>query len=136
MMFRPSQPPPNFSELTTVNLAFSRIDARFPRNAITYCLQEAGIEVARLDQVTFYEKSLVKFDRPLETYLAFAPQGFHSFLQGSYAPLGRNQTAYFRGDQIRAAWQMVGCCAKDRLKTFGFSLAERFGARNSPARIL
>jgi carbamoyltransferase len=54
-------------------------DPRFPRNAVAYCLEEAGISPERLDYVTFYEKPLVKFERLLETYLAYAPRGFGSF---------------------------------------------------------
>jgi carbamoyltransferase len=54
-------------------------DARFPAHAIAYCLEEAGISVAQLEHVVFYEKPLTKFERLLETYLAFAPKGFQSF---------------------------------------------------------
>ena len=50
-------------------------DADFPRRAIEYCLQEAGLEASDLDYVGFYDKPLVKFERLLETYLAFAPRG-------------------------------------------------------------
>jgi carbamoyltransferase len=56
-------------------------DHRFPQNAIDYCLQEGGITPAQLDHVAFYDKPLLKFDRLLETYLAFAPVGFRSFLE-------------------------------------------------------
>ena len=54
-------------------------DARFPRHAIQYCLREAGIAPAELAHVVFYEKPFLKFERLLETYLAFAPRGFMSF---------------------------------------------------------
>jgi carbamoyltransferase len=54
-------------------------DARFPTDAMAYCLKEGGITTAQLDYAVFYEKPLVKFERLLETYLAFAPQGFQSF---------------------------------------------------------
>ena len=54
-------------------------DAGFPRHAIEYCLKEAQIEASKIDNVVFYEKPFVKFDRLLETYLAFAPKGFASF---------------------------------------------------------
>lgn len=56
-------------------------DARVPRNAIMYCLNEGGINTTQLDYVVFYEKPLVKFERLLETYLAFVPKGFQSFRQ-------------------------------------------------------
>jgi carbamoyltransferase len=55
-------------------------DHRFPQHAIDYCLAEAGIGADALDLVAFYEKPLVKFERLLETYIAYAPVGFRSFL--------------------------------------------------------
>lgn len=60
---------------------FSRVkhDARFPAHAIRWCLVEAGIGLADIDQVVFFEKPFLKFERLLETYLAFAPRGFSSF---------------------------------------------------------
>lgn len=54
-------------------------DAGFPHHAILYCVKEAGIEAEDIDNVVFYEKPFVKFERLLETYLAFAPKGFTSF---------------------------------------------------------
>ncbi len=54
-------------------------DASFPQNAIDYCLAEAGIGLADADFVVFYDKPFLKFERLLETYLAFAPKGFRSF---------------------------------------------------------
>ena len=45
----------------------------FPEHAITYCLHEAGISLAELDYVVFYDKPLIKFERLLETYLAYTP---------------------------------------------------------------
>ena len=54
-------------------------DAGFPRYAIEYCLKEAGISANEIANVVFYEKPFVKFERLLETYLAFAPKGFTSF---------------------------------------------------------
>lgn len=60
---------------------FTRIrhDAAFPTEAIKYCLGEANIDIERLDYVAFYDKPLRKFDRILESYLAYAPVGFNSF---------------------------------------------------------
>ena len=55
-------------------------DARFPKNAVNYCLTEAGISLSDVDHVIFYDKPLVKFERLLETYLAYAPRGFRSFV--------------------------------------------------------
>src|SRR3982074_3496544 len=54
-------------------------DARYPENAIRYCLDEGGLTLDELDYVVFYEKPFIKFERLLETYLAFAPRGFASF---------------------------------------------------------
>jgi len=55
-------------------------DARFPQQAIASCLSQAGVELADVDEVVFYDKPLVKFERLLETYLTYAPQGFRSFV--------------------------------------------------------
>jgi carbamoyltransferase len=54
-------------------------DPRFPQQAIDYCLAEAGLRPEDLDYVGFYDKPLTKFERLLETYLAFAPAGYRSF---------------------------------------------------------
>ncbi len=54
-------------------------DYSFPTNAVGYCLEEAGISPADLDYVGFYDKPLIKFERLLETYIAYAPIGYRSF---------------------------------------------------------
>jgi carbamoyltransferase len=54
-------------------------DDRFPENAVRYCLEEANLRPEDLDHVAFYDKPFLKFERLLETYLAFAPRGFESF---------------------------------------------------------
>lgn len=54
-------------------------DSNFPKNAIDYCLNEIGIQLCDVDYVAFYDKPFLKFERLLETYLAFAPRGFKSF---------------------------------------------------------
>ena len=54
-------------------------DAGFPKNAVKYCLQEAGVAPGYIDYVAFYDKPFLKFERLLETYVAFAPAGFRSF---------------------------------------------------------
>ena len=56
-------------------------DERFPENAVRYCLEAAGIKASDLDAVIFYEKPLLKFERLLETFLAFAPRGLFSFFR-------------------------------------------------------
>ena len=54
-------------------------DARFPRHAVQYCLEAARIPPDAIDHVAFYDKPFLKFERLLETYMAFAPAGFRSF---------------------------------------------------------
>jgi carbamoyltransferase len=55
-------------------------DAGFPRHAVRYCLQAAGVRLRDVRYVAFYDKPLVKFERLLETYLAYAPRGLRSFV--------------------------------------------------------
>ncbi len=69
-------------------------DEAFPEHAIAYCLEEAGIGASDLDYVVFYDKPLLKFDRLLETYLAYAPRGFGSFLKA--IPPWLKQKAHLR----------------------------------------
>src|SRR5579872_266338 len=73
---------------------FSRIkhDDRFPAHAVAYCLAAAGLAAADLDFVGFYDKPLLKFERMLETYLAYAPRGFRSFLHAM--PIWLRQKLY------------------------------------------
>ncbi len=63
---------------------FTRIkhDQQFPSNAVNYCLEAAGITTEQLNHVVFYEKPLLKFERLIETYIAYAPLGFKQFLMG------------------------------------------------------
>jgi carbamoyltransferase len=62
---------------------FTRVkhDARFPEHAIRYCLKEARVGLDAVDVIVFYEKPFLKFERLLETYVAFAPRGFRSFVR-------------------------------------------------------
>jgi len=62
---------------------FTRVkhDRGYPKNAIEFCLSRAGIGAHELDCVVFYEKPFVKFERILETYLAYAPRGLPSFIK-------------------------------------------------------
>ncbi|MGC9965366.1 MAG: carbamoyltransferase [Syntrophobacteraceae bacterium] len=61
---------------------FTRIkhDPSFPSNAVEYVLSEAGLDISELDAIAFYDKPLLKFERLMETYHAFAPRGFQSFV--------------------------------------------------------
>lgn len=54
-------------------------DSSFPRNAVKFCLDEAGLTPGDIDRVAFYDKPFLKFERLLETYIAYAPRGFKSF---------------------------------------------------------
>ena len=56
-----------------------KFDARFPSRSIAYCLDAAGLKLADLTDIVFYDKPLLKFDRLLETYLGYAPRGVLSF---------------------------------------------------------
>ena len=55
-------------------------DSSYPYNSIKYVLNEAKLNLTQIDQIVFYEKPFLKFERLLETYLAFAPRGFSTFL--------------------------------------------------------
>ena len=54
-------------------------DPSYPLNAINYCLSEAGLSLAQVDHIAFYDKPFLKFERLIETYVAFAPKGLQSF---------------------------------------------------------
>ncbi|HMW36029.1 MAG TPA: carbamoyltransferase [bacterium] len=56
-------------------------DDNFPKHAVEFCLKTAGIDMSQIDVVAFYEKPLVKFERLLRTYFAYAPIGFNSFIK-------------------------------------------------------
>src|ERR1039457_202140 len=73
-----------------------KYDDRFPTNAIAYCLKEAGLRPEQLDYVGFYDKPFLKFERLLETYLAFAPKGFASFCKA--APIWLNTKLHLERD--------------------------------------
>ena len=55
-------------------------DPSYPYNSIKYVLDEAELNLSQIDQIVFYEKPFLKFERLLETYLAFAPRGFSTFM--------------------------------------------------------
>ena len=69
---------------------FSRkkFDASFPTHALRYCLDEARMELREADHVVFYDKPFLKFERLLETYLAYTPRGFASFIKAMPVWLG------------------------------------------------
>jgi carbamoyltransferase len=90
---------------------FTRLkhDPAFPTRAIEYCLREAGLSPDELDYVAFYDKPLTKFERLLETYLAYAPAGFRSFRLAM--PLWLKEKLYMR----RTIRRSLGNPARARL---------------------
>ena len=74
-------------------------DASFPAKAIEYCLKEAGLTPGELDLVGFYDKPLMKFERLLETYLAYAPRGFSSFVKAM--PVWLREKLHLPGQMTR-----------------------------------
>ncbi len=75
-------------------------DNQFPSNAVEYCLQAGGLTPEQLDYVVFYEKPLLKFERLLETYIAYAPRGFKQFLMGM--PLWLHHKLYLPREMDKA----------------------------------
>lgn len=100
---------------------FSRLkhDAAFPADAIRYCLAEAGINVAELSAVVFYDKPLLKFERLLETYLAHAPRGFRSFLAAM--PIWLTEKLYLKTVLRRELRALAGMDSKAKLPRLLFS---------------
>jgi carbamoyltransferase len=93
-------------------------DARFPRHAIDYCLKEAGVGIRDLDSVVFYDKPLVKFERLLETYLAYAPNGFRSFLAAM--PVWLKEKLYLK-DTLKSEFAQLGGCKRKDLPALLFA---------------
>ena len=79
-------------------------DAQFPTNAIAYCLAQDGANLQDVDYVVFYEKPFLKFERLLETYVAFAPRGYRSFAMAIPVWL---REKLFQKDVIRRELQAV-----------------------------
>ena len=88
-------------------------DAGFPSKAVTYCLGEAGISIDQLEAVVFYDKPLLKFERLLETYYAFAPKGFTSFLMAM--PVWLNEKLFLK-KEIRDELKNIQLYDKKKLK--------------------
>jgi carbamoyltransferase len=81
-----------------------KYDSGYPKHAIAYCLAEAGIRLADVDHVAFYDKPFLKFERLLETYLAFCPRGFRSFRKAM--PIWLNDKLFQKrrlGEKLRVA---------------------------------
>jgi carbamoyltransferase len=80
-------------------------DAGFPEKAIRYCLDEAGLELSMVDQVVFYDKPFLKFERLLETYYNFAPRGLVSFITA--IPVWVNEKLFLKRN-IRKGLKEIG----------------------------
>ncbi|MEG4212823.1 carbamoyltransferase [Microcoleus sp. S13_B4] len=93
-------------------------DARFPKNAIAYCLKEAKIDLRELDHIVFYDKPLVKFERLLETYLAYAPQGFSSFLKAM--PIWLKEKLYLK-TMLKKDLAAIANCKTNKLPSLLFT---------------
>jgi len=87
---------------------FTRIkhDAAFPRYAVAYVLDEAGLALADIDAVAFYDKPYLKFERLLETYHNFAPRGLKSFM--SAIPVWIKEKLFMR-QMLRKEFKLLGC---------------------------
>ena len=82
-------------------------DARFPREAISYCLGSEGLRIEDLDRIVFYDKPLIKFERLLETYLSYAPSGFRSFVKAM--PVWLKEKLYLKSVLRKELAQLGGC---------------------------
>ncbi|MBP6456598.1 MAG: carbamoyltransferase, partial [Chitinophagaceae bacterium] len=88
-------------------------DNNFPEEAIKYCLKEAGLKLSDLDAIAFYDKPLLKFERLLETYYAFAPKGFFSFLKAMPSWM---QEKFFFKKLINGHLKKIGTWDKSKTK--------------------
>jgi carbamoyltransferase len=91
-------------------------DASFPRQAIQYCLREAGVSIERIDQIVFYDKPLVKFERLLETYLSYAPKGYKSFRAAM--PIWLKEKLFLKRTLTQEFAALGDCNAKNLPKIF------------------
>jgi carbamoyltransferase len=82
-------------------------DARFPEHAVRFCLQEAGLTIRELDGLVYYDKPLIKFERLLETYVAYAPRGFKSFVMAM--PIWLKEKLYLKQVLRRELAAIAGC---------------------------
>ena len=93
-------------------------DSRFPRHAIAYCLKEADIRITEVDEVVFYDKPLVKFERLLETYLSYAPRGLRSFIMAM--PVWLKEKLYLKST-LKKELAGLGQCKNKELPTLLFA---------------
>jgi carbamoyltransferase len=93
-------------------------DARFPQHAIRACLAEAGVTLREVNQIVFYDKPLVKFERLLETYLSYAPQGIRSFLAAM--PVWLKDKLYLKAT-LKRELAALGACKQEELPRLLFA---------------
>ncbi len=86
-------------------------DADFPAEAIRYCLREAGLSLNDMTHVVFYDKPLIKFERLMETYLAYAPSGFRSFIKA--IPVWLKEKLYLKKTLRRELSELGGMKEKE-----------------------
>ena len=108
-------------------------DAGFPAEAISSCLDQAGIGLGDVDHIIFYDKPLLKFERLLETYVSFAPRGFKSFLTAM--PVWLKEKLYLKSI-LRKELAALGNIKPDKLPDLMFNLhppvPRRFGILPQP----
>ena len=93
-------------------------DAAFPEQAVRFCLEQANASVADLDHIVFYDKPLVKFERLLETYLAYAPKGWRSFFASM--PVWLKEKLYLKST-LRKELSAIGNCKVQDLPPLMFA---------------
>ena len=93
-------------------------DPGFPAEAIKYCLEEAGIVITDVAHVVFYDKPLVKFERLLETYLSYAPNGFRSFIAAM--PVWLKEKLYLK-TTLKRELAVLGNCKQSELPALMFA---------------
>ncbi len=84
-------------------------DAGFPEHAISYCLEEAGLDISMVDQVVFYDKPFLKFERLLETYYNYSPRGLISFVTAIPVWIGEK---LFLKSALRKGLKSIGSAGK------------------------
>lgn len=93
-------------------------DAGFPSRAVEFCLQQGGLNINEIDYLVFYDKPLIKFERLLETYLSYAPQGLTSFLTA--IPVWIKEKLFFRNLLEKSIREVGGLGKKDPIPTLLF----------------
>ncbi len=93
-------------------------DAGFPTGAIAYCLKQAGTQLQNVDQIVFYDKPLLKFERLLETYLAYAPKGLNSFITAM--PVWLKEKLYLK-TLLKKELALLGECKTSQLPPLLFT---------------